>query len=271
MLPREQVEQRVKRILALFLGQCRDGLANVFLILRPGERRDADILPAGQQRNVLKILTRLHPLAQLRTERRIAEPFGELLQTAGLTFRREHVDELGRTCGVGIDVAGDVDAVFACAFHHRQHLRHGSAPVDPADGLQMADLQRRLQGPRHGQHFLQRRDDTAPLLPHVYGERDAAAAQRRERIDQLLRRIEAFRRVPKAQRDAEHAVRQRGFEPGMQRPQLFVRQIRRKARDAGAQRPAPGELPDVQRQRRDRRGIVCKRLVRARKRAGDRL
>ena len=109
------------------------------------------------------------------------------------------MDELGRTCGVGIDVAGDVDAVPAGAFHHRQHLRHSGAPVDLADGLQVADLDRCLQGPRHGQHFLQRRDDTAPLLPHVYSDRDAAAAQRRKRIDQLLRRIEAFRCVPEAQ------------------------------------------------------------------------
>ena len=49
MLPCKQVEQRVKRILALRLGQRRDGPADVFLIFRPGERRDADVLPTDQQ------------------------------------------------------------------------------------------------------------------------------------------------------------------------------------------------------------------------------
>ena len=55
-------------------------------------------------------------------------------------------------------------------------------------------------------HFLQRLHHPRALLPHVDGDGHAAFTQRRQRVNELLCRIEDLRRIAKPERHAERAA-----------------------------------------------------------------
>ena len=77
-----------------------------------------------------------------------------------------------------------------------------------------------------------------------------AARQRAQRLNELVRRVKALRRVAEPERHAQRAVRQCLLHPPVQQLHRVRRQRRAsKARHARAQRPAAGEHSQIQRQR----------------------
>ena len=87
---------------------------------------------------------RLHPRAHFLSRSIVEQALGQRLRAALLEFRRQHVDKLCRARSVGVHVAHDVKPVLSRLFNEREHFRHGFSRVAPSDGLEMADLQRRL-------------------------------------------------------------------------------------------------------------------------------
>ena len=191
--------------------------AAVFVHLKP----DGDhIVKADEQRDVLKVAARLHPRAHFLSRSIVEQALGQRLRAALLEFRRQHVDKLCRARSVGVHVAHDVKPILSRPFNQREHLRHGLSCVAPSDGLEMADLQRRLQRAGDLEHFAQRIDHAVALLTHMDTDGHAAPVQRRERTDEPVGRVKDLRRVAKAERHAARAVGERRFHVIVQIAQL---------------------------------------------------
>ena len=116
------------------------------------------------------------------------------------------MQKLRRTCCVRIDVTGDVKAVLAGAAHQLERMRDAFLPVAHAHGLQVADVQGRVQGACDGEHFFDGIADHVALLAHVDGDGNAGMVERREGADKLLRRVKALRRIAKAEGNRKCAV-----------------------------------------------------------------
>ena len=217
---RQQVKERIERV---FLKRPRDLGDALSLKSAVFVRPEADsyyIVKADEQRDVLKVAARLHPRAHFLSRSIVEQALGQRLRAALLEFRRQHVDKLCRARSVGVHVAHDVKPVLPRLFNEREHFRHGLSRVAPSDGLEMADLQRRLQRAGDLEHFAQRIDDAVALLPHVDTDGHAAPVQRRERADEPVGRVKDLRRVAKAERHAARAVGQRRFHVIVQIAQL---------------------------------------------------
>ena len=118
------------------------------------------------------------------------------------------MDELGGTCSVGIHIAAHLQALLLGLLQHGQGPGDLHAPVVPAHGLQMADVNGYAQGPGHGEHFLQSLQHAAALLAHMHCHGDALPRQRLQRPNQLLRGVKALRGVSQAQGNAQGPVGQ---------------------------------------------------------------
>ena len=166
-----------------------------------------------------------------------------------MALRRQHVDELGGPGAVGIDIAGDVQPLRPGLFHGPEHVRHRPPPVPAADGLQVADLHRGLQGPGHPQHLGKGRLHAVPLLPHVDGDHRPAPAEGGQQGDELFRGLIALRRVAETQGHPQRPVRE-----GLLQGCLDGGGLRRRegagaeARGVRPQGPHADELPGVERQ-----------------------
>ena len=164
-----------------------------------------------KQRDVLKIAARFHPGAHFLARTAVVQALRERFRSARLKFRRQHMDELRRAGGIGVNVAHHVKPFLPRSRDEREHLGHGAPCVSRADRLEMAHLQRRLQRAGDLDHLAQRVHHAVALLTHVHADGYAALIQRRKRADESVGRIEDLRRVAKAERYAARAVSKRLF------------------------------------------------------------
>ena len=243
----EQVKEGVEGVLPPVASNLGEGNPLIGGVLRRFEPRGPDVLKVHEKGDVLKVRPRLHPPPDGRPRFGIPQPGRQGLQPPGVALRRQHVDELGGPGAVGIDVAGDVQPLRPGILYGPQHMWHRAPPVPAADGLQMADLHRRLQGPGHGQHLGKGRLHAVPLLTHMDGDHHAAPAEGGEEGDQLFRGLIALRRVAKAQGHPQRPVRKSPFQGGADGGALRRRQgAGAEARGVRPQCPHADEFPGVE-------------------------
>lgn len=132
------------------------------------------------------------------------------------------MQQLRRTGGIRVDIAGDIQPLLPGPVQNFQRTADDVVPIALADGLEMADVHRHLQRPGHLHHLLQRRKHPVALLAHMDRDGNAGAPHRRKGADELLRRVEALRRVAQAQGDAQSSSCQRSLQLAVD---LIVRDI----------------------------------------------
>ena len=108
-------------------------------------------------------------------------------------------------------------------------------------------MQRAMQGACDGQHFFDRLTDLVPLLAHMDSDGDIAVLQRGEGFDQLLRGIEALRRVAKPERDGARSLGECLLQAAVQDAQI-LRRCLPIAAQIGAERAAADHHADTQRE-----------------------
>ena len=134
------------------------------------------------------------------------------------------MDELGAARRVGVHVAGHVHPLLPGAGDPIQGLGRQFAPVLPAAGLEMADLQGHVKGLGHGDHLIDGGEQLHGLLPHVDGQDSVRVLDGPQGPDQLRPGVIAFRRVPETQGYAPGPVRQRLLQPLVDGGKVLVRQ-----------------------------------------------
>ena len=172
MLADQQVAAGVQRGFVLHGGLLGDALAQQRRILRAVKTAEEDSVPAGQLGNVVK------PAAVFNTvSQRLAFVGGGQAADNGVhaalqKLRRQDMQQLGGAGGVGVHVAAHVQPLFLRPVQQLQGPGYFFAPVVPAHGLQVADVQGDPQFPGHQQHLLDGIADARALLPHMDGEGD---------------------------------------------------------------------------------------------------
>ena len=243
----EQVKEGVEGVLPPVPGDLGEGHAFIGGVLRRSEPRGPDVLKAHEKGDVLKVRARLHPPSDGRPRFAIPQPCRQGLQPPGVALRRQHVDELGGPGAVGIDIAGDIQPLRPGRFDGPEHVRHRPPPVPAADGLQVADLHRGLQGPGHPQHLGKGRLHAVPLLAHVDGDHHPAPAEGGEEGDELLGGLIALRRVAETQGHPQRPVREGPAQGGLDGGGLRRREgAGAEARGVRPQGPHADELPGVE-------------------------
>ena len=114
----EQVEGAVGLGFALDGGDFRHGFADEGLVFRLLERGEVDILPAHEGDDIVIVLRRLEPLLHMVPAGRVRQTAADGLRPALQHLRRQHVEQLGGTGGVGVHVPAYVQATAAGIFQH---------------------------------------------------------------------------------------------------------------------------------------------------------
>ena len=139
------------------LGHGREGLARVLLERIRLESRQHDALRrTGRQQQALPLVRwRAHFLRHLPANGRVLQSLRPRGVPALLHPGRHGGVESGGTCGVGVDVGGDLEPRRPCRIDARQHPRH-LRPVGLARRLEMIDLGARATLTGNGQELLDR-------------------------------------------------------------------------------------------------------------------
>ena len=148
------------------------------MILRAVEGGEIDAVPPGQLGDIVETGAAFDVRRQFLSGLLVTQARHHRLHAAGKKIRRQNVQQLGGAGGVGVYVAVHRKAIASCLLQKRQHLRDLAAPVVPAHGLQVADVNGTAQRPGYCNHLLYGRHHAAALLPHVDSDRDLCPGHR---------------------------------------------------------------------------------------------
>ena len=135
VLPYQQVAAAIQRVLPPHGGNFRDALALIGMILRTVQTGEPNTVPSGQLGDVVKTLPLLDPPRQLPAHLLVLQAAHHSLHAAGEEIRRQDVDQLGRSRGVGIHIAPHIQSLLPCLLQKLQRPGDFHPPVVPAHGL----------------------------------------------------------------------------------------------------------------------------------------
>ena len=245
VLVRQQAAHAVHGIQSHTSGGLRHRFPDEGLIFRQIQGGKDDVVPADHLGDVVEVMAAADALAQHVALRLFPQPRRDDLRPALQKIRRQKVQELRRTGGVGVDVAGDVQTLLPRPRHPLQRRRDALLPVAHPHGLEVADVQRRVQRPRYRDHLGNGVADHVALLAHMHRNGNPAVFQGRKGADQFLCRVKTFRRVAKTQRDGKRALAERPLQPPVQFGKI-LRRFGAVAAHIGADGAVADQHADVQ-------------------------
>ena len=227
------------------------------MILRAVEGGEIDAVPPGQLGDIVETGAAFDARRQFLSGLLVTQPCHHRLHAAGEIIRRQNVQQLGGTGGVGVYVAVHRKALASCLLQKRQHLRDLAAPVIPAHGLQVADVDGTVQRPGHCNHLLYGGHHAAALLPHVDSDRDLCPGHRLQGADEVGCGVEALRGVAQTKADAQRTVGQCLLHGTVDGGKVTVRQLRQLiACRVGPESTCPHQHPRIYRKRRQRAKVA---------------